>query len=166
MSEICSLARLRQKIILDYGFFYGFSGISNGCVKSAFLYGTIEEEVYVTQPPGFKDPDHPTIVLARWVKHCMRLHQHQEHGRYYGVALYACGPAFKVYSKDITTATDKIRMSKNCDGCQFFGKIGLISWQMQEANLGCHLIQLEAELFVLLLVCWDKYSRSNHCIGL
>ncbi|GJY15632.1 putative ribonuclease H-like domain-containing protein [Tanacetum coccineum] len=31
-------------------------------VKSAFLYGTIEEEVYVTQPPGFKDPDHPDKV--------------------------------------------------------------------------------------------------------
>ncbi|GKF98816.1 putative ribonuclease H-like domain-containing protein [Tanacetum coccineum] len=27
-------------------------------VKCAFLYGTIREEVYVTQPPGFKDPDH------------------------------------------------------------------------------------------------------------
>ncbi|GKG59051.1 copia protein, partial [Tanacetum coccineum] len=24
-------------------------------VKSAFLYGTIEEEVYVSQPPGFVD---------------------------------------------------------------------------------------------------------------
>ncbi|GJZ16596.1 putative ribonuclease H-like domain-containing protein [Tanacetum coccineum] len=31
-------------------------------VKSAFLYGTIKEEVYVTQPPGFKDPDHPDKV--------------------------------------------------------------------------------------------------------
>ncbi|GJU45327.1 putative ribonuclease H-like domain-containing protein [Tanacetum coccineum] len=31
-------------------------------VKSAFVYGTIEEEVYVAQPPGFKDPDHPDKV--------------------------------------------------------------------------------------------------------
>ncbi|GKF10110.1 putative ribonuclease H-like domain-containing protein [Tanacetum coccineum] len=33
-------------------------------VKSIFLYGTIEEEVYVTQPPGFKDPDHPDKVYV------------------------------------------------------------------------------------------------------
>ncbi|GJT76391.1 retrovirus-related pol polyprotein from transposon TNT 1-94 [Tanacetum coccineum] len=31
-------------------------------VKSHFLYGKIEEEVYVFQPPGFEDPDFPDRV--------------------------------------------------------------------------------------------------------
>nr|GEV28906.1 putative reverse transcriptase domain-containing protein [Tanacetum cinerariifolium] len=31
-------------------------------VKSAFLYGTIDEEVYVMQPPGFQDLAYPTKV--------------------------------------------------------------------------------------------------------
>ncbi|GKD22311.1 putative ribonuclease H-like domain-containing protein [Tanacetum coccineum] len=31
-------------------------------VKSAFLYGKIEEEVYVCQPPSFEDPDFPDRV--------------------------------------------------------------------------------------------------------
>ncbi|GJT59184.1 putative ribonuclease H-like domain-containing protein [Tanacetum coccineum] len=43
-------------------------------VKIAFLYGTIEEEVYVTQPPGFKDPGHPDKVY-KVVKALYGLHQ-------------------------------------------------------------------------------------------
>ncbi|GKD55854.1 putative ribonuclease H-like domain-containing protein, partial [Tanacetum coccineum] len=31
-------------------------------VKSAFMYGKIEEDVYVCQPPGFKDPEFPNRV--------------------------------------------------------------------------------------------------------
>nr|GFC27440.1 hypothetical protein [Tanacetum cinerariifolium] len=31
-------------------------------VKSAFLYGTIDEEVYVMQPLGFQDPEDPARV--------------------------------------------------------------------------------------------------------
>nr|GEU52953.1 putative reverse transcriptase, RNA-dependent DNA polymerase [Tanacetum cinerariifolium] len=43
-------------------------------VKSAFLYGTIEEEVYVCQPLGFEDPDHPEKVY-KVVKALYGLHQ-------------------------------------------------------------------------------------------
>ncbi|GJR96295.1 putative ribonuclease H-like domain-containing protein [Tanacetum coccineum] len=46
--------------------------------KSAFLYGTIKEEVYVTQPVGFKDPDHPNKVY-KVVRHFMACIKHQEH---------------------------------------------------------------------------------------
>nr|GEV50177.1 putative ribonuclease H-like domain-containing protein [Tanacetum cinerariifolium] len=43
-------------------------------VKSAFLYGTIDEEVYVTQPPRFVDPKFPNKVY-RVVKALYGLHQ-------------------------------------------------------------------------------------------
>nr|GEU93782.1 hypothetical protein [Tanacetum cinerariifolium] len=43
-------------------------------VKSAFLYGTIKEEVYVCQPPGFEDSNYPDKVY-KVVKALYGLHQ-------------------------------------------------------------------------------------------
>nr|GEU32524.1 putative ribonuclease H-like domain-containing protein [Tanacetum cinerariifolium] len=48
-------------LFLAYASFMGFM-VYQIDVKSAFLYETIEEEVYVFQPPGFKDPDYPNKV--------------------------------------------------------------------------------------------------------
>nr|GEX91361.1 hypothetical protein [Tanacetum cinerariifolium] len=48
-------------LFLAYASFMGFL-VYQMDVKSAFLYGTIKEEVYVCQPLWFEDPDHPDKV--------------------------------------------------------------------------------------------------------
>ncbi|GJZ88192.1 putative ribonuclease H-like domain-containing protein [Tanacetum coccineum] len=49
------------RLFLAYASFMGFI-VYQMDVKSAFLYGTIEEEVYVCQPLGFEDPQFPDKV--------------------------------------------------------------------------------------------------------
>nr|GEX87212.1 retrovirus-related Pol polyprotein from transposon TNT 1-94 [Tanacetum cinerariifolium] len=61
------------RLFLAYASFMGFI-VYQMDVKSAFLYGTIEEEVYVCQPPGFEDPNHPDKVY-KVVKALYGLHQ-------------------------------------------------------------------------------------------
>nr|GEW73126.1 hypothetical protein [Tanacetum cinerariifolium] len=56
------IARIEAiRIILAYASFMGFT-VYQMDVKSAFLYGTIDEEVYVMQPTGFQDPEFLTKV--------------------------------------------------------------------------------------------------------
>nr|GEU80683.1 ribonuclease H-like domain-containing protein [Tanacetum cinerariifolium] len=54
------------KIFLAFASFMGFI-VYQVDVKSAFLYGTIEDEVYVSQPPGFIDPLFPNKVYKVYV---------------------------------------------------------------------------------------------------
>nr|GEW04133.1 hypothetical protein [Tanacetum cinerariifolium] len=61
------------RLFLAYAAFIGFM-VYQMDVKSAFLYGTIKEEVYVFQPPGFEDPDYPDKVY-KLVKALYGLHQ-------------------------------------------------------------------------------------------
>nr|GEY55870.1 ribonuclease H-like domain-containing protein [Tanacetum cinerariifolium] len=61
------------RLFLAYASFMGFM-VYQMDVKSDFLYGTIKEEVYVCQPPGFEDPDYPDKVY-KVVKALYGLHQ-------------------------------------------------------------------------------------------
>nr|GEW76170.1 putative ribonuclease H-like domain-containing protein [Tanacetum cinerariifolium] len=61
------------RLFLAYTSFMGFMMYQMD-VKSVFLYGNIKEEVYVYQPPGFEDPDHPDKVY-KVVKALYGLHQ-------------------------------------------------------------------------------------------
>nr|GEW27368.1 copia protein [Tanacetum cinerariifolium] len=56
------VARIKAiRLFLAYASFMDFTVYQND-VKSAFLYRTIKEEVYVSQPPGFMDPEFPYRV--------------------------------------------------------------------------------------------------------
>nr|GEX99894.1 ribonuclease H-like domain-containing protein [Tanacetum cinerariifolium] len=68
------VARIKAiRLFLAYASFMGFT-VYQMDVKSAFLYGTIDEEVYVMQPPRFQDPEFPVRVY-KVEKAMYRLHQ-------------------------------------------------------------------------------------------
>nr|GEU34375.1 hypothetical protein [Tanacetum cinerariifolium] len=68
------VARIESiRLFLAYASFIGFM-VYQMDVKSDFLYGTIEEEVYLCQPLGFEDPDYPDKVY-KVVKALYGLHQ-------------------------------------------------------------------------------------------
>ncbi|GKB94703.1 putative ribonuclease H-like domain-containing protein, partial [Tanacetum coccineum] len=61
------------RLFLAFASYMGFI-VYQMDVKSAFLYRTIEEDVYVHQPPGFLDPAHPNKVY-KVIKALYGLHQ-------------------------------------------------------------------------------------------
>ncbi|GJT92503.1 putative ribonuclease H-like domain-containing protein [Tanacetum coccineum] len=80
------------RLFLAYASFMGIT-VYQIDVKSAFLYGQIDEEVYVCQPPGFKDPDHPDKVY-KVAKAMYGLHQ-APRAWYATLANYLMGNGFQ-----------------------------------------------------------------------
>ncbi|GJV78533.1 putative ribonuclease H-like domain-containing protein [Tanacetum coccineum] len=95
------------RLFLAYASFMGFL-VYQMDVKSAFLYGTIKEEVYVTQPLGFKDPDHPDKVY-KVVKALYGLHQAPRTWRYFA---YVDDIIFGSTNKELCTAFEKLMKDK------------------------------------------------------
>nr|GEU99688.1 hypothetical protein [Tanacetum cinerariifolium] len=83
-------------------------------VKSVFLYGTIEEEVYVYQPPGFEDPDHPDKVY-KVVKALYGLHQAPRACKkeyFLLVQIYVDDIIFSATNKDLYISFEKLMKDK------------------------------------------------------
>nr|GEY30486.1 hypothetical protein [Tanacetum cinerariifolium] len=147
------VARIKAiKLFLAYASFMGFT-VYQMDVKSAFLYGTIHEEVYVMQPLGFQDPEFPAIVY-KVEKAMYGLHQaprawHQVTPK--ECHLHAVKRIFrylKVHPKlglwypkespfDLVAYLDSDYggatqdRKSNTRGCQFLGR-RLISWQCKK----------------------------------
>nr|GEU59244.1 hypothetical protein [Tanacetum cinerariifolium] len=83
-------------------------------VKSAFLYETIEEEVYVCQPPGFEDPVYPDKVY-KVVKALYGLHQAPRAWQKDDILLvqiYVDDIIFGSTNKDLCKAFEKLMKDK------------------------------------------------------
>ncbi|GKD85905.1 putative ribonuclease H-like domain-containing protein, partial [Tanacetum coccineum] len=72
--DLPEVARIEAiRLFLAFASYLGFM-VYQMDVKSVFLYGSIDEEVYITQPKGFVDPQHPKKVY-KVVKALYGLHQ-------------------------------------------------------------------------------------------
>ncbi|GJT99383.1 putative ribonuclease H-like domain-containing protein [Tanacetum coccineum] len=83
-------------------------------LKSAFLYETIEEEVYVTQPLGFKDPNHPDKVYKvgpspKWVDQAPSSRQKED---ILLVQVYVDDIIFGSTNKELCTGFEKLMKDK------------------------------------------------------
>nr|GEX87611.1 ribonuclease H-like domain, reverse transcriptase, RNA-dependent DNA polymerase [Tanacetum cinerariifolium] len=80
-------------------------------VKSAFLYKTIEEEVFVCQSPGFEDPNYPNKVY-KVVKALYGLHQAPRAWRHFLVQVYVDDIIFGSTNKELCKAFEKLMKDK------------------------------------------------------
>nr|GEX03294.1 putative ribonuclease H-like domain-containing protein [Tanacetum cinerariifolium] len=95
------------RLFLAYASFMGFM-VYQMDVKSAFFYGTIEEEIYVCQPLGFKDPDYPdkrgNIDQILFIK--------KQKGDILLVQVYVDDIIFGSTNKDLCKAFEKLMKDK------------------------------------------------------
>nr|GEV21168.1 retrovirus-related Pol polyprotein from transposon TNT 1-94 [Tanacetum cinerariifolium] len=182
--EFAPVARIEAiRLCLAYASFKDFV-VYQMDVKSAFLYETIEKEVYVYQPPGFEYPDFPDKVY-KVEKALYGLHQAPRawfQGTPKSLHLYPVKRIFR-YLKgqpklglwyprnspfDLETYSDSDYAGASLDRkstigcCQFLGK-RLISWQRKKQNIVAN-STTKAEYVAAVSCCRQMLWIQNHML--
>nr|GEV45363.1 retrovirus-related Pol polyprotein from transposon TNT 1-94 [Tanacetum cinerariifolium] len=105
------VARIKAiRLSLAYASFMGFM-VYQMDVKSALVYGKIKEEVYVYQPLGFEDLNHPYKVY-KVVKSLYGLHQALRAWRYFDVQVYVDDIIFGSTKKELCVEFERLMNDK------------------------------------------------------
>ncbi|GKC00538.1 putative ribonuclease H-like domain-containing protein, partial [Tanacetum coccineum] len=124
------VARIKAiRLFLAYASFKDFV-VYQMDVKSAFMYGKIEEEVYVCQPSGFEDPEFPNKVY-KVEKALYGLHQAP---RAWPDIMFADSLVDLEAYTDSDYAGASLDRKSTTGGCQFLGS-RLISWQCKKQTI-------------------------------
>ncbi|GJW51225.1 putative ribonuclease H-like domain-containing protein [Tanacetum coccineum] len=169
------------RLFLAFASYMGFL-VYQMDVKSAFLYGTINEEVYVHQPLGFVDPAHLNKVykvvkalyglhqaLETWLRHsllsCWRMVLDREvmHKRFemssMGELTFFLGLRVKQQPDGIFISQDKISMDLRMDRCspgKYYSSMVFNSGSLQ-VNSGRLLVNsVDFKLILLMVVDFLK----------
>ncbi|GJY93522.1 retrovirus-related pol polyprotein from transposon TNT 1-94, partial [Tanacetum coccineum] len=148
------VARIKAiRLFLAYDSFKDFV-VYQMDVKSAFLYGNIEKEVYVCQPPRFEDPNFPDRVykvektdIMFAVCACARYHVNLKVSHLHAVKM--------IFSDYARASLDR---KSTTGGCQFLGN-GLISCQCKKQTLVANSIT-KAE-YVVASSCCGQVKTVN-----
>jgi hypothetical protein len=168
------VARLKSiQMLLAYAAYHGFK-LYQMDVKSSFLNGPIKEEVYVEQPPGFEDSEHPSHVY-KLSKALYGLTQ-APRSWYECLRDFLITDGFKVGKSDPTLFTktidkdlftcqiyvdDIIFGSTNKSSCEVFSRIMIQKFEMTMMGglkylLGFQIKQLQEGTFI----CQTKYIQD------
>ncbi|GJY44883.1 putative ribonuclease H-like domain-containing protein [Tanacetum coccineum] len=133
-------------------------------VKSAFLYGTIDEEVYVSQPPGFVDPQHPKKHASTPIETHKLLVKDEEaadvdvhlYRSMIGSLMYLTASRPDIMFAVCACSSDyggaHLDRKSTTGGCQFLGH-RLISWQCKKQTI------------VATSTTEAEYVAAAHCCG-
>ncbi|GKD56633.1 uncharacterized mitochondrial protein-like protein, partial [Tanacetum coccineum] len=117
-------------------------------VKSDFLYGKIEEEVYVCNPPGFEDPDFPDRVY-NVEKSLYRLHQ-ASRAWYENLSTYLLDNGFQRGKIDKTLFIKRHKVDAREILDEFYGRTYIILRITSETKEGWHIISQDKNVTEIL----------------
>ncbi|GJZ73929.1 putative ribonuclease H-like domain-containing protein [Tanacetum coccineum] len=128
------VARIKAiRLILAHASFVGLITYQMD-VKSAFLYGTIEEEVYVCQPPSFEDLQFQVTPKVSHLHAVKRIFRYLKGQPKLGLWYPRDSPFDLEAFSDSDYAGASLDRKSTTGGCQFLGK-RLISWQCKKQTI-------------------------------